>query len=228
MRDSSTMPRRRTLLGVAMCVPILPAAAQSAGQPPIEVTPPGVDTPRPLPGPRSIGREDAPVTVTEFHSYTCSNCAAFHTATFPRIKAAYVAPGLVRFVLRDFPIDRVALAAAALVHCAGPEQFERLVGQLYAQQKEWVSNPDARGWLGRAGQAVGTPASRIEACLSDRGFTDPVLASRLEAERAHGVEGTPSFLIGGRLYQGALSFERFAEIVAPLLPPGSAPRGQAR
>jgi protein-disulfide isomerase len=39
------------------------------------------------------------------------------------------------------------------------------------------------------------------------------------------VNATPSFVIGGRLYPGVLTFDRFAELVRPLLPPGTAPRG---
>ena len=54
-------------------------------------------------------------------------------------------------------------------------------------------------------------------------------AMRISAARAIGrdfnVSATPSFIIGGRLYPGVLAFERFADLVRPLLPPGAAPRG---
>lgn len=222
---NTVMPTRRTLAGATLAGLAAPAAAQRAGPRDFAVTPPGPDTPTPLPGPRSIGREDAPVVVTEYHSLTCGNCANFHANIFPRIKAAYVEPGLVRFVLRDYPLDRLALDAAALVHCGGPERFESLVSLLYARKEDWAHSSDARGWLRRTGQLAGITAPRIEACWSDRGFMDPILAGRLEAERDPGVDATPTFVIGGRTYKGVLSFERFAEIVRPLLPAGSVPRG---
>ncbi len=225
-----TTLERRAAVAAILSAPVLlaalPAAAQRAGgSPPFVVTPPGPDTPTPLPGPRTVGRADAPVEVIEFHSLTCGNCANFHTTVFPRIKAAFVDPGLVRFVLRDFPLDRVALEAAAMVHCAGPERYEALVSLLYARKEDWAHSSDARGWLRRAGTLAGMPPARVEACWSDRGFTDPILAGRLDAERTFGVDATPTFVIGGRTHKGVLSFERFSELVRPLLPPGTAPRG---
>lgn len=190
-----------------------------------EVTAPGPDTPRPLPGERAIGHADAPVTVIEFHSLTCGNCARFHTEIFPRIKAAYVNPGLVRFLLRDFPLDRVALDAAAMVHCAGPERYEVLLSTLYANKESWAHSADAKAWLRRAGMLAGISATRIEACWNDRGFLDPILQSRLQAEREFGVSATPTFAIGGQVHRGMLSFQQFGDLVRPLLPPGAAPRG---
>lgn len=219
------IPTRRVLVAAVTLGIAAPAAAQRAAQPAFQVTPPGPDTPQPLPGPRAIGRADAPVEVVEYHSLTCGNCANFHANIFPRIKAAYVEPGHVRFVLRDYPLDRLALDAAALVHCGGPERYESLISLLYARKEDWAHSPDARGWLRRTGQLAGIPAQRLDACWTDRGFMDPILAMRLEAERDPGVDATPTFVIGGRTYKGVLSFERFAEIVRPLLPAGTVPRG---
>jgi protein-disulfide isomerase len=172
----------------------------------------------PLPGERSIGSPDAPVTVIEFHSLTCGNCARFHNDIFPRIKAEFVDTGLVRFVLRDFPLDRVALEAAVMIHCAGPERFEPLVSMVYAQKEAWAHSPDPRAALRRYAGLAGLGASALEACWSDPAFARAVVQMRLDAEREHGVSATPSFLIGGRLHRGVLTFEQFAQLVRPLLP----------
>ena len=106
--------RRAALLGLsASAIAMFPLTLKAQS-----VTPgpaPDPDTPRPLPGERSIGRDNAPVTVIEFHSLTCGNCARFHTEVLPRIKAEFIDTGLVRLVLRDYPLDRVALEAAAMV-----------------------------------------------------------------------------------------------------------------
>ena len=220
-----TTSRRTALLALSATMISSSVVAQRQPAPQWDLTAPGPDTPRPLPGERAIGRADAPVTVIEFHSLTCGNCAQFHTEIFPRIKAAYVDPGLVRFLLRDFPLDRIAVDAAAMVHCGGVERYEALLATLYANKEAWAHSPDARTWLRRAGMLAGIPTSRLDACWNDRGFTDPIILSRLEATREFNVNATPSFVIGGRLYAGVLPFERFAELVRPLLPAGAAPRG---
>lgn len=222
----SNTTRRAALLGLGALGLAPVALAQGTGQqPPFQVTPPGPETPQPIPGERVIGRPDAPVTVIEFHSLTCGNCARFHTEFFPRIKAAFVEPGLVRFLMRDFPLDRVALDAAAMVHCAGPERYEALLSTLYVNKESWAHAQDPRVWLRRTGTLAGIPAARLDACWADRGFLDPIIQSRLEATRDFQVDATPSFVINGRLHRGVLTFDQFAAIVRPLLPPGSAPRG---
>ena len=56
------------------------------------------------------GKADAPVTIIEYASMTCSHCAAFHKDVWPAVKAKYVDTGKAKFVLREFPLDRLALA----------------------------------------------------------------------------------------------------------------------
>lgn len=190
---------RRALAALAL-IPLVPARAQA------------------LPGERAIGRADAPVTVVEYHSLTCGNCARFHNEIFPRIKAEFIETGLVRFLLRDFPLDRVALDAAVMLHCAGPERFEPLLGLVYAQKENWAHAPEPRAMLRRYAGLAGLGGPQLEACWADPAFARAVVQMRLEGERDHGVNATPSFLIGGRLHRGVLTFEQFAALVRPLLP----------
>lgn len=202
--------RRLALLATALA----PSAALAQGAPPPVPLPP-------MPGERSIGRADAPVTVVEFHSLTCGNCARFHNDIFPRIKAEFVDTGLVRFVLRDFPLDNVALFAAATVHCAGPERFEAMVSLIYAQKENWAHSSDPRSFLRRYAALAGVGGERLDACWQSQDFLRAIAQSRLEGERDHGINATPSFLINGRVHRGVLTFDQFAALVRPLLPPAA-------
>jgi protein-disulfide isomerase len=57
-----------------------------------------------------VGKPDAPVTIVEYASLTCSHCAHFHETTWPTLKSKYIDAGKVRFVLREFPLDPVEMA----------------------------------------------------------------------------------------------------------------------
>ena len=50
-----------------------------------------------------LGRADAPVTVIEYASFTCSHCADFHNTVLPAFKAKYIDTGKVRLVHRNLP-----------------------------------------------------------------------------------------------------------------------------
>ena len=54
-----------------------------------------------------LGKADAPVTIIEYASLTCPHCAHFAANTFPQIKKDLIDTGKVRWVYRDFPLDRL-------------------------------------------------------------------------------------------------------------------------
>ena len=73
--------------------------------------------------PRTLGDAAAKVTVMEFFSLTCTHCAAFARETMPQIEKELIAPGKVRFVYRDFPLDQVALTAAMVARYLPPDRY---------------------------------------------------------------------------------------------------------
>ena len=172
----------------------------------------------PLPADIVLGRVDAPVTVIEYHSLTCGNCANFHTEMLPAIKARLIDTGRVRIILRDFPLDRVALDAATMAHCAGPALYPGLIGELYRTKEEWAHASDPLAAMLRVGRLAGMTRDRFEACKARPGFVDAIVNQRLAGEREHKVSGTPSFVVGGKTYSGVQTPEQFEALVRPLLP----------
>lgn len=158
------------------------------------------------------------MTVIEYHSLTCGNCASFHTEMPPAIKARLIDSGRVRLVLRDFPLDRVALDAATMAHCAGPALYPGVIGELYRMKEEWAHASDPLAAMLRVGRLAGMTRERFEACKARPGFVEAILDQRLTGEREHKVPGTPSFVIGGKTYSGVQTPEQFEAPVRPLLP----------
>ena len=82
----------------------------------IEIDPAELAKAPPL-GDLALGAANAPVTIIEYASMTCSHCAEFHRTTFPQLKAQYVDSGQVRFVFREFPPEIKAVSCALLARC---------------------------------------------------------------------------------------------------------------
>lgn len=167
-----------------------------------------------------LGDPDAPVTIIEYFSLTCPHCAAFHKETLPALKQRYIDTGKVKLVLRDFPLDRFALFAAVIAHCAGPERYPAFVDVFLETQQQWARADDPVAVLKQIAQLGGLAPEQADACLADQTMIDAVLKMRLEGENTYKVQSTPSFIIGGKLYAGHNTPERFAELIEPLLPKG--------
>ena len=167
-----------------------------------------------------LGSPDAPVTMIEYASLTCPHCAAFHNETLPELKERYIDTGQVKLVLRDFPLDRVALQASAIAHCAGPVRYAGFVDVMFRTQASWARAEDPVAALTDLARQGGLSADAVQACLADEALLDRIVATRLEAQEQYDIRQTPSFVIDGEVYAGDRGVDGFVEIIEPLLPKG--------
>ncbi|WP_173931214.1 DsbA family protein [Chelativorans sp. Marseille-P2723] len=163
----------------------------------------------------AMGDEDAPVTIVEYASMTCSHCANFHTGTFPALKEQYIDTGKVQYILREFPFDPRAEAGFMLARCAEGKYFP-MVDVLFQQQSNWATAQDARTALFNISKLAGFSQESFEACLTNQELLDDVRAVRARGAE-FGVDSTPTFFINGRKYAGAMSIEEMSAIIDPLL-----------
>jgi protein-disulfide isomerase len=164
-----------------------------------------------------LGDPQAPVTIIEYASLTCPHCAQFHTEVLPELKERYIAPGKVRMIYRDFPLDQRALTAAALAHCAGPDRYFSFLDVLFQTQASWAQADDHVAALKRLGKLGGLSEEEMDACLADQELTDGILRTRLEGQNQHQIGSTPTFIIDGQAYAGSRDIEDFAALIDPLV-----------
>jgi len=166
---------------------------------------------------RILGRADAPVTVIEYASFTCTHCAHWTNDVLPTFKARYIDTGKVRLVFRDMPTQpvQVAATAAAIGRCAAPGKFFDVAHHFMAGQAAAFASGDARQWYMDAVAVSGRTQPQIETCLADPA-TGQALQRDIEAAVAAGVEGTPTFFVNGRRTADH-SLETLAAAIDPLL-----------
>ena len=171
------------------------------------------DAPAIYPDDMYMGKPDAKVTVIEFASLSCPHCAAFNNDVLPKIKTDYMDKGLVRWVYRDFPLNRDAFLAAILAHCASPIRYFSLVDSLFHSQSFWETQPDVLVALKQIGASEGVDEKTFDACIDNKELKDKILARYKEAGDKYQVNATPSFLINGKLYSGEMPYEDFKKIL---------------
>jgi len=165
----------------------------------------------------ALGSENAPITIVEYASMTCTHCAAFHATTFPELKTKYIDTGKVRFILREFPLDPLATAAFMLARCAGPDKREAMVDLLFAQQKNWAFVDKPIEELTNLLKQTGMSKESFEACLKDKDLFENVNKVRDQAAKQFDVNATPTFFINGRKQNGELSPQALDALLQPLL-----------
>ena len=162
------------------------------------------------------GAANAPITIIEYASMTCSHCAHFHEATYPTLKSKYIDTGKVRFVLREFPFDPVAVAGFMVARCAGDKR-EAMIGLLFSQQKNWAFSDKPLQGLTALVKQTGMSQEKFDACLQDKALYAKVNEVFEKASKVFKVDSTPTFFINGKKVSGALSPEEMDKQLEPLL-----------
>lgn len=193
-----------------------PSGAAAQTPPPAPSSPAAANTADPRLAERSTGSPTAPVVVTEFFSLTCSHCATFHNETWPRVKSQLVETGRVRMVWRDFPLDQLGLAAAAVGRALPADRYEGYIGALFASQSRWAfaRGIDNKAEVFRIAALAGMARETFDDAWTSETLQRGILELRLRAEREFNVQSTPTFAFGTRTVTGAIPFERFAQEVA--------------
>ena len=162
---------------------------------------------------RSLGDQNAKVTVIEYASLTCPHCAAFHTGTWPAIKKEYVDTGKIKFIFRDFPLDRVALAASMIARCAPKERYFGVIGLMFETQDTWRGAANPQAALESIGRLAGMTAETLQTCVQNRAVFDAVMKQRNEGDQKFKIASTPTILVNGQKIDGNVDIERFRELV---------------
>lgn len=215
------MNRRQLLLAGTAGIALLAAGAIGMGRlAPLAAAP--VDSEAlavagPL-GERTLGDPNAPVTIVEYASLTCSHCAQFHKLTYPQLKEKYIDTGKVYFIFREFPLDPVATAAFMLTRCVPEEQYFAFVGALFENLDVWAYTNDRVAGLKQMARQVGITEEKFEACLTNQERLDGVNWVKQRGAEQFDVNSTPTFFINGEIHRGALPFEEFEKLITPHLP----------
>jgi protein-disulfide isomerase len=157
-----------------------------------------------------LGNPEGDVTIVEFADYRCGYCKA----ALPQLADLLESDGEIRLVLKEFPIlgpDSLTAARAAMA--AG-----RIAPALYGPYHEAMMT--FRGALDEAAvfrlaQEVGLDEAALRAEMEAAAAEiDAQIRANYDLAQALGVQGTPSFVIGGRIVRGLASPEQMRDMVA--------------
>ncbi|RCK99993.1 MAG: Protein-disulfide isomerase [Candidatus Tokpelaia sp. JSC189] len=163
------------------------------------------------------GSTNAPVTIVEYASITCSHCADFYQKTLPQIREKYVKTGKVRLIFREFAYDPRAAAGFMLSRCVAEDRYFPLIQVLFEKQAEWAFVSDAKSALAKIAKFAGLNDKNFEVCLKNQKILDGLNATLQRGRDEFGITVTPTFFINGKRYEGVLSLGQMSAIIENLL-----------
>jgi protein-disulfide isomerase len=116
----------------------------------------------------------------------------------------------VKLVYREYPLPnhQNARPASEAGQCANEQgKFWPYHDKLFANQQR-LSTADLKQYA----VDLGLDAARFNACFDGHKFA-PLVDADIAAGADAGVNGTPAFLINGRMISGAQPFEAFKKII---------------
>ena len=166
-----------------------------------------------------IGVENAPITIIEYSSLSCSHCADFHNDTLTDLIKEYVDTEKVRFVFRDFPFNYPALLGSMVLRCIPQEVRYDYMNALFQLQPTWVSgnNDKTIQELYKIMQSGGMKKEEFSSCISNKDLEEEILQGVINAQNEYNIRSTPSFLINGILVEGNKTIKEFRQIIDKIL-----------
>ena len=186
-----------------------------------------------------VGNPDAPVTLTEYLSYTCPHCRDFTMTGEQALKLGYVQSGKLRYEYRHAIANPAELAATMLARCGDPDKLPGNHAALMAAQpqinvlRQMATKSQTDRWN------FGDKSARRRAVASDlglygvferRGYTrveldqclnDQALADRLEASADvdwSKISGTPAFAIDGTVLEDVHTWDGLSAALSDKAP----------
>jgi protein-disulfide isomerase len=162
-----------------------------------------------------LGSPTAPIEVLEFADFECPACAQFATLHEPDVRKRLVETGQIRLRYLDFPLveigHRNSPTASLAAACANEQgKFWEMHDAIFATQDRWATQAtgNPRGVIDPLAQRLGLDMARYDQCMDSQKYLANIQAHRRAAER-YRISSTPSFVIGGRVHPGSLTYDEF-------------------
>ncbi len=210
------------VLGVVVVVGVVFLASKLLGGKPVSIPANAVVTTADTAGFHGyvIGDAKAPVEIVEYVDFECIVCADWELVQWPAVKSGLIDNGKVLWRVRDYPLEmhrhpRVASHAVACANDQG-KVWEATHEMFRTQQNDWSLVADPMPGLKAVMKDVGVDVPAWTTCMESAKYAGRIQASVEEGSRL-GVDGTPTFIIGGRRYDSRLSSDAMVKLVDSLI-----------
>ena len=157
------------------------------------------------------------VPVVEYGSLTCPHCATFAHEVLPKLKSAYIDTGKIYFIFREFSRNALDVAGFMMARCVGDDKALAADDLLFAEQEKWAFVEKPLEPLIAAMRPTGLSHDKALECLKDNAKAQALQTIAKTATDLVKLQGTPTFIIDGKVYGGELTYDQLETILKPLV-----------
>jgi protein-disulfide isomerase len=149
------------------------------------------------------GPANAKVTIVEFFDYNCPYCRA----SVPAVKKFYQTHKDARFAFIEFPIKGPQSTVAARAAMAARKQPDKYLAFHFAlMSQDGMIDQNA---VYAIAQKAGLDVAKLKTDMASPSV-DYALAAAHTLAQASGIDGTPAFIVNGRIREGAVTDDDLA------------------
>lgn len=160
-----------------------------------------------------FGNGSSGVTVIEYGDFQCPACYSYFPI-FAQLKEEY--KDRVTFQFRHFPLKQIhqnaTAAHRAAEAAARQDKFWEMHDLLYENQKSWENSNNAAQFFEDYATQLELDIEKFKADVASSEVND-IINADFKAGQDLGVNGTPSFVVDGKLIETPNSIEAFREII---------------
>lgn len=153
----------------------------------------------------TTGPRNAKTTVVEFFDYNCPYCRA----SVPAMKKFYERHRDARFAFIEFPIKGPQSTVAARAAVAARRQPDKYVAFHFALMGQ--DGMVDENTVFAVARKMGLDVNKLKADMASSQVDATLAAGRTLATAAR-IDGTPAFIIDGRIREGAMTDDTFAQM----------------
>lgn len=178
-----------------------------------------------------MGNPNAKVKLVEIGALTCPHCREFDEKGVPALVDQYVKSGQVSWEFRPYLLHGLDLPAVLIAECNGAKSFFPLMRAIYKDQPTWIgkiqSAPEAQQqqaqnlppnqqflvlaqMTGLQDWAAvrGVPQAKSTQCLTNVNRVDQLVQLSSDVNNQYpDFQGTPSFILNGKLLEKTATWE---------------------
>lgn len=154
-----------------------------------------------------VGKDDAPVKITEFEDFQCPFCLKYTADQEGDVISELVKNGKVQIEYRHLPIlGNESVASAIAAQCAADQdKFWQYHNLLFLTQAKAGQGTTEKTNVGRFSDDklkqfasdLGLDRTKFDSCFDNRTPLDSILQQQRDAN-SFGITGTPGFLVNGQ------------------------------